>query len=468
MLDLRQTLSWLSRARLVGRGDEAVSGISTDPRRIHEGALFIALRGEQFDAHHFVNQARRSGARAVMVERWVPGLKAPVLMVPDTRKAYGEIARGWRRQFRLPLITVAGSNGKTTTKEMIAAILARHVGDRAALSTRGNLNNDVGVPQTLMALRPRHQAAVIELGTNHPGEIAELARYTLADVALVTNAQREHQEFLQGVEGSARENGDSIAALASGGIAVFPGDDACAPIWQAQAGDRRCIRFGWATQEGVFDVWADPQARPDRFELHIGARAATVQLNIAGRHNVRNALAAAASCHAIGVPLDTIVQGLQRFHPATGRLQHHTLGPALSLIDDSYNANPDSVRAAVDVLRDLPAPRTLVLGDMGEVGDQGEDFHREVGAYAASGGLDRFWTLGEATRASHAAFESARGNGQQAIHFDSAEAIIAALGAERGEASGTWLVKGSRFMKMERIVTGLGIERDPAGHGGRH
>jgi UDP-N-acetylmuramoyl-tripeptide--D-alanyl-D-alanine ligase len=465
-VNLRQAFDALGSARLLARGNEAVSSASTDTRRIRQGSLFIALKGESFDAHHFVAQARRLGASAVMVERWVPGLAPPAIVVPDTRKAYGELAKAWRLKFSLPVISVAGSNGKTTTKEMIASILRVHFGDSACLSTRGNLNNDIGVPQTLLALRARHLAAVVELGTNHPGEIGELATYTCADVALVTNAQREHQEFLHGVEASALENGASFEALSRTGIAVYPGDDACADIWRKQIDLRPHIEFGLADQAGRYEVWAKTDANPAQFNLMLRDESLTVRLGIAGRHNVRNALAAAACAHAIGLPRESIIKGLEAFHPASGRLESYPFAPGLTVIDDSYNANPDSVRAAVDVLADSPKPRVLVLGDMGEVGQHGEQYHREVGEYAASRGVNRLFCLGEATRASVVTFNLAKEqsavdltpgglDGQYAEHFEHIEALLERVKLVKG----TLLVKGSRFMKMERIIVGLGINR---------
>lgn len=476
MFSLRQAFQSLDRGQLVGRGDELVASVSTDSRQIQPGGLFVAVSGENFDAHHFAIEARKAGAAALLIERWMPGLQGPAIIVPDTRRAYGQIARGWREQFSLPVISVSGSNGKTTTKEMIASILAAHFGAKHFLATRGNLNNDIGVPQTLLMLNTQHQAAVIELGTNHPGEIAELAHFAGASVALVTNAQREHQEFLQGVEGSAYENGASFEALASDGIAIYPGDDHCAPIWEEQAGARRTMRFGLSEASGHYEVWAEPSAQPESFDLHLGSQTATVGLQISGRHNVRNALAAAACCHAIGLPLSIISTGLAAFQPASGRLVRYALADGRTLIDDSYNANPDSVRAAIEALASLPAPRTLVLGDMGEVGEQGDAFHREVGVYAAQSGIEKLFALGPATRASvvlfnlEACLEGALGSalpvqGQRADHFETAEQIVDALKMANPLVTaqvGSVLVKGSRFMKMERVIAGLGIERKAA------
>ena len=466
---LRQAFCALDAGRLLGGADEPISSVSTDTRRIRKGCLFIAIKGESFDAHHFLPEAQRRGAAAVMVERWVPGLKLPALMVSNTRKAYGALARAWRLKFDLPLISVAGSNGKTTTKEMIAAILRAHFGEGAYLSTRGNLNNDMGVPQTLLALRARHLAGVVELGTNHPGEIGELAAYACAGVAVITNAQREHQEFLHGVEASAVENGASIAALSPDGVAVYPGDDDCAPIWRALLGERRSIEFGLAEQAGQFHVWATPDASPSQFAVMFGDQAVQVSLNIAGQHNIRNALAAAACTQAIGLPYEAIRKGLEAFRPASGRLETHLLNSGLRVIDDSYNANPDSVRAAVDVLMSLPGPRVMVLGDMGEVGAQGDQYHREVGEYAARQGIHRLYCLGEATRATVLAFNASREVAsksyddaphlvQQAEHFAQFEALMNQLKSVQGSL----LVKGSRFMKMERVIAAFGITRQTA------
>lgn len=239
MFDLRQALDWLSAGRLIGDPTVKVAGVCTDTRALAPGQLFVALRGERFDAHDFLAGARAKGAAAVLFERWVEDIPLPALWVPDSRRALGELAAGWRRRFALPLIAVTGSNGKTTVKEMVAAILAEAFGDNARLSTRGNLNNDVGVPLTLFNLTEAHRAAVIELGMNRPGEIAWLSEIAAPTIALVNNAQREHQEFMRSVEATAIENGQSIAALPADGVAVFPGDDPHTPIWRSLAGARR-------------------------------------------------------------------------------------------------------------------------------------------------------------------------------------------------------------------------------------
>ena len=461
MFELRQAFDWLPQAVLFGTGAEKVAAVSTDTRTVGKGDLFVALRGEKFDAHDFVDDAIGSGAAAVVVERWNERWngrgRPPVLLVPDSRKALGWIAAGWRGRFSLPLIAVTGSNGKTTVKEMIAAILVAHVGQEAAFATRGNLNNDVGVPLSLLSLTQAHRAAVIELGMNHVGEIAWLAGLASPTVALVNNAQREHQEFLAGPEATAVENGAVFQALGDDGIAVFPGDDDHAAIWRELAGGRRTIEFGLSPAQAIH---AAADARPARFTASIDGAPLEIELGIAGRHNVRNALAAAACAHAIGIPRDAIADGLKSFQPVAGRLRRLRAAAGFEVIDDSYNANPDSVRAAIDVLADEPAPRLLVLGDMGEVGTQGPAFHREVGGYARERGIDRLFAVGEMTRDAVAAF------GDGARHFESVESLAQAL-LQPSEAGGfgSVLVKGSRFMRMERVVRALAPE---AAGGGAH
>ena len=447
MFELRQAFDWLPQAVLLGTGAEQVTAVSTDTRTVRQGDLFVALKGDQYDAHDFVGDAIDKGAAAVVVERLTERLRRPALLVPDSRKALGWIAAGWRARFSLPLIAVTGSNGKTTVKEMIAAILAAHFGS-AAFATRGNLNNDVGVPLTLLALTDAHRAAVIELGMNHVGEIAWLAGLAKPTVALVNNAQREHQEFLSGPEATAVENGAVFSALDRDGIAVFPGDDPHAPIWRELARGRQTLEFGLSPQQ---QVHAAADARPASFTAMIDGRPLQLDLNIAGRHNVRNALAAAACAHAIGLPFDAIARGLGAFEPVAGRLRRLVAAAGFELIDDSYNANPDSVRAAIDVLADEPAPRMLVLGDMGEVGDQGPAFHREVGGYARERGIERLMAVGDMSREAVTAF------GDGARHFESVAALTEALLPASGAAAGigSVLVKGSRFMRMERVVKAL-------------
>ena len=441
MFSLRQAFECLSAGRLIGDGAVPITEVCTDTRAIRKGCLFVALRGERFDAHDFIAQAIAAGAAAVLAERWVEGTRAPALLVADTRLAFGEIARGWRRRFELPVLAVTGSNGKTTVKEMLASILATRFGDANRLATAGNLNNDVGVPISVLRLRPQHQAAVFELGMNRPGEIAWLAQIAQPTVVLVNNAQREHQEFMGSVLATAFENGAAMSALPASGVAVFPGDDPHTPLWRELAEPRRCITFGLDER---CSVRARPDARPEQFEMDLEGRVVNVSLSIDGLHNVRNALAAAACALAIGIEPELIAAGLAAFRPVRGRLARLNSPSGAQLIDDSYNANPDSVRAAIDVLAGAASPRVLVLGDMGEVGDQGEQFHREVIDYAQARGIDHLLALGEAT--GRAVRETAN-PGFEA--FAAIEPLIERV-AELAVAPATVLVKGSRFMQMAR------------------
>ena len=451
MFDLREAFGWLEAGRLVGDGSVRVAGVCTDTRALTPGCLFVALRGEQFDAHDFVARAIAQGAAAVMCERWVDGLRAPALIVPDARRSLGELARAWRRRFAAPLIAVTGSNGKTTVKEMISSILAAQFGEDARLATAGNLNNEIGVPLTIFRLRESHRAAVLELGMNHPGEIAWLAQVARPDVSLVNNAQREHQEFLGSVEATARENGAAIAALPAGGVAVFPGDDAHAWVWRELAGNRRRVEF---SMSGSAEVCAPADALPAGFELTVAGATRPASLTIDGRHNVRNALAAAACAHAIGIGIETIVEGLARFHPVRGRMARLNCSTGAALIDDSYNANPDSVRAAIDVLAQWDGPRVLVLGDMGEVGEQGPEFHREVGEYAAAQGVQHLLTLGSATAGTAEAF------GPAAEHFGEDIDALVLRARQLAQPGACVLVKGSLFMRMGRVVAALARRAD--------
>ena len=463
LFTLAEAAGWLSQARCVGAPQTAIARVHTDSRTLAPGDLFVALRGERFDGAQFLAQAATSGAAAALCEAdaadRLQAAGLPGLLVPDARRALGELARGWRRRFALPLVAVTGSNGKTTVTQMVAAILRARAGD-AAHATQGNLNNDVGLPLTLLGLRPHHRLAVVELGMNHPGEMAWLAAVAEPTVALVNNAQREHQEFMSSVEAVARENGAVLQALPDDGVAVFPGDDVYTPLWRQLAGSRPVLCFALERAAGVA-VWAESaQWTRGAWQLRIATPQGPVEarLHIAGRHNVMNALAACTCALAAGVPPEAIARGLSAFEPVRGRSRALTLergGRALTLIDDTYNANPDSVRALIEVLAELPGPRLLVLGDMGEVGDQGPAFHAEVGAHARARGLGQLFTLGELSRNAAQAF------GPGARHFDDVAELASAAVAALDE-SATVAVKGSRFMRMERVVEALQAAARPA------
>ncbi len=449
MMTLAQAHALLPQSTLVGDGNVNLLRVHSDTRSLQAGDLFVALKGEHFDAHDFLPQARAAGAVAALAAHGLAEAGLPGLQVTDARHALGELATAWRHRFHLPLIAVTGSNGKTTVTQMIASVLQVWLG-ASAFSTQGNFNNDIGVPLTLLRLRQDdaifHRAGVVELGMNHPGEIASLARMAAPTVALVNNAQREHLEFMASVDAVARENGAVIEALGPSGVAVFPADDAFAPVWHALAGRRPMLTFAL---QGPADVTADAEWAGDHWALTLKTPAGHVptSLHMAGWHNLKNALAAAACALAAGCPLAAIAGGLESFQAVKGRSQLKTFtrqGRAVTLIDDSYNANPDSVRAAIDVLASLPAPRWLVLGDMGEVGDQGLAFHAEVGAYAKAQGIDHFWCVGELCAHAADAFSGAR-------HFNDVASLISAP----PPVFNAVLVKGSRFMKMERVAAAL-------------
>ena len=447
-------------------GSIEIDAVSTDSRRVPQGSLFVALAGERFDGHAFVDEVGPRGARAVLVERHRPAHGLPSIAVLDTRRALGDLAAGWRRRFRMPLVVVTGSNGKTTTKEMIAAILVAAYGDDSC-ATEGNLNNDIGVPLTLLRLRTHHRAAVIELGMNHPGETARLAEIAQPGIALIVNAQREHQEFMQSVAAVADEHALAIASLPVDGVAVFPAGDRHVAVWRRAAEQRRVVDFVCvAARDAEPSIAASVTGRAsletEDTVLHLDTPdgATSARISVPGIHNAHNATAAAAACIAAGVPLDVIRAGLEAFRPARGRTQRVVVAGGIVVIDDSYNANPDSMRAAIDLLASHRAPRLLVMGDMGEVGDDGPRFHAEIGAHARERGIEAVYATGGASRDSVDAF------GAGGRHFETVEALIdavhgwvAAHARAAGEPAGAIVVKGSRFMRMERVVAALVPDR---------
>ena len=454
-LSLKQINTWLTGAQLHGDASLVIQRIHTDSRTCQAGDLFVALKGERFDANDFLPQVAASGAKAALAERGLDTAKLAGVQVPDTRIALGQLAKGWRGQFSLPVIAVTGSNGKTTVTQMIASILRGGFGDDA-LATQGNLNNDIGVPQTLLRMRAHHRSAVVELGMNHPGEIAGLADMTQATVVLVNNAQREHQEYMATVEAVAQENGEAIKGLPAHGVAVFPAHDEYSPLWQSLAGDRACMRFSMSGEADVQLLKAEWLNDHWAVEAKTPAGVLRTQLHIAGRHNVGNALAATACALAAGVSLDVIALGLNSFEPVKGRSRAFGIqcqGRHITVVDDTYNANPDSVRAAIDVLAELPAPRLLVLGDMGEVGTQGPEFHQEVGLHAAQMGIEHVLCLGDL------ATHTATACGAHARHISDIDALNHQVMQQLPQL-GSVLVKGSRFMKMERVIEAISACRD--------
>jgi UDP-N-acetylmuramoyl-tripeptide--D-alanyl-D-alanine ligase len=433
--------------------------VTTDTRALAPGDLFVALRGEHFDGHDFVERALASGAAAALVMRArASSLRGNLIAVDDPLRSLGMLASFWRNRFDMPVAVVTGSNGKTTTKEMIASIFRAAFGPDGVAATPGNFNNAIGLPLAVLALRASHRLAVFEIGMNHRGETRELAAIAQPTIAVVTNAQREHQEFMRSVDEVAAEHADVILALRRPGTAILNADDPRVATWRDAA-----TRAGAGVVSFGIDHPADVTARHEAhreggaLELASPAGNAHVLLHAPGRHMAQNALAAAAAAHAARLPLTAIVQGLEAFRPVRGRLVTTTTAAGVHVIDDSYNANPDSVRAAIDVLAARAAPRFLVLGDMGEVGEAGPAFHREIGAYARAAGIERLLTVGSLAREAAGAF------GADAAHFASVEDLARSVIAT-AHVGASVLVKGSRFMQMERVVAALTGERAGEAH----
>lgn len=426
------------------RRDAEFVRVNSDSRALQTGDLFVALAGERFDGHNFAAQALEEGAAGVLLSRDL-GLEAQIVSA-DSKLAMGALAKYWRARFSLPLIAVTGSNGKTTVTQMLASILTAYAGDDA-FYTQGNFNNDIGLPLTLLRLRAHHRAGVVELGMNHPGEIAYLADIARPTVALVNNAQREHQEFMKSVAEVAAENGAVFNYLPEDGIAVINADDEFAGFWRRSVGNREVMDFGLKT---AAEVTAKVEAAQfgSHLELMTPKGSAEVVLRIPGTHNVMNACAAAACALAAGVPLSAVAAGLTAFTPYAGRLQKKVARSGAVVIDDTYNANPDSVRAAIDVLAGCGGERVLVLGRMGEVGDDGPKYHQEVGAYAHERGIDTLLAFGEETAPAVSGF------GSGAARYGEIEALNQAA-EDLSHAGVTFLVKGSRSARMERVVAAL-------------
>ena len=431
--------------------DTVFDSVFSDSRVIERGGLFVALRGERFDGHAFVSDVIAQGAAAAMVDAaWVrknDDGHLPLLIVADTRLSLGQLAAAWRKKFLLPLIGITGSNGKTTVKDLCAGIMAAHMGEGKVLATSGNLNNDVGLPLTLLKLCDAHRAAVIEMGMNHAGEISYLTNIARPVVALVNNAQRAHLEGLGSIAAVARAKGEIFEGLDVAGVAVINADDPNVAIWRDLIAAHRTLSFGLDHPADVSAVISSSNIQ-NAFELRTPAGSVQVVLQIPGRHNVMNALAASAACLAAGASLAAIARGLAAYRGSKGRLQEKAGLHGAILIDDSYNANPDSMRAAVDVLAQRPGKRIFVIGDMGEVGSSGRQFHQELGTYAKSRGIDRLLCLGSLSIAAADNF------GAGGEHFARVEDLIDVL---RGQIdiTATVLVKGSRFMRMERVVEAL-------------
>jgi UDP-N-acetylmuramoyl-tripeptide--D-alanyl-D-alanine ligase len=449
----------------ISLSDQVVKRFISDSRQVMDGDLFIVLRGEKFDAHDFLIDVQAKGAIACLVSS-VEKLPQdfPAIVVKDTRKALQTLASRWKQycsQNKLKqVVIVTGSNGKTTVKGMIQSIFEAAVGVDKTLATQGNFNNDIGLPLTLLRLNLNHELAVVELGMNHPGETAALANIAKPSIALINNAQREHQEFMETVDAVAKEHALAIESLPEGGMAVYPADSEYSAYWKKVANQRTVVDFAFNQKAAVWGEWFDQAS--DQIMIHTPQGDLKVKLNILGNHNACNAVAASAVAIAAGISPAMIQAGLESFQPVNGRMQKHCLTDDLTEIDDSYNANPDSVRAAIDVLSNIKTAAWLVLGDMGEVGNQGPEFHREVGHYAGEKGIQKLFALGDLSKEAVVAYQASATNGNVAQHFTDVSELCTELNkslqARKNHEEVTLLVKGSRFMRMERVVKALAEE----------
>lgn len=440
-LSLRQAAGILG-ARLEG-DDLRFTGCSTDSRSVSAGNLFVAIEGDRFDGHDFVDAAGRQGALAALVSK-ARKFSIPTLRVDDTIAALAKLAAYWRKKISVPLIAITGSNGKTTVKEMLAAILGR---SHNVLATRGNLNNEIGAPLTLLSANESHDRIILELGASHAGEIGGLTRMSRPDVGVITLCAPAHLEGFGSPEGVARAKGELFTEMPESGCVVINADDSYAPLWKALAGSRRCIRFGMERDAEVTGKWR-PYDGGGEVQMRTPVGELDVRIAFPGKHNAANAVAAAAAAVACGAPLEDISAGLEAAQPVSGRMQYKRAANGAAIIDDTYNANPSSLEAGLAVLAACKNSRWLVLGDMAELGERAADYHREAGENARKLGVQRMFTTGELSRLAAEQF------GDGATHYDSQQALIDALNAEL-TADSTVLVKGSRSMGMERVVSAL-------------
>ena len=456
-----QEFAALCQGRFDGE-DRGFTGVSTDTRQLAPGELYLALRGPRFDGNEFIAGAAAAGAVAAVVDRPVANAALPLIVVDDGQQALTRAARAWRAQFEGVVVGVAGSNGKTTVKEMIATILALR---GPCLATRGNFNNHIGVPLTLLRLSPEHRSAVIEIGANRPGEVAALVAIARPDIGLITNAGAEHLEGFGDLDGVARAEGEMVAGLDANGVAVLNADDPYIGLWRGMT-RARVVTFGIDqpadySATGIRETLTDEGFRVS-FMLRAPLARTAVQLNVGGRHNVRNALCAAAAAQAAGATLDEVARGLGGMQPVTGRLKPTRTLRGARLIDDSYNANPSSMRAGIDVLAQLPGRAWLVMGDMGELGTRASQSHVEIGGYARAHGVERLFATGPLSTLAVEAF------GQGASWYPDTDSLARAVDDLLTDDVNL-LVKGSRSNRLERVVATLtGNAARAAGTNGVH
>ncbi len=451
MISMRLSEAGRATGAVLQGADAGFVGVSTDTRTLQRGALFCALRGPNFDGHDHCAAAAQRGAIGALLEHEVD-TRLPALIVPDTQQALGALARAWRRRFAIPVVGITGSNGKTTVKQMLASILGV---DKPVLATSGNLNNEIGVPQTLFQLDQTHRYAVVEMGASQLGDIATLAAIAEPDVGVITLCAPAHLEGFGTIEQVARTKGEMYSGLPADGIAVINFDDDFAAYWRKIAADRQVLTFGFTAAADVHAkaIEARGPGRGMRFTLHTQTDSVAVTLPFDGRHNVANALAAAAAALALDSSLDTIRQGLETASNVGGRLRVCEGRRGAQIIDDTYNANPTSLRAALAVLATAGGEKWVVLGDMGELGPEAREMHEQLGREARTLGIDRLYALGPLAAA------AARGFGARAQSYTDIDRLNADLVAAIG-SDVTVLVKGSRFMRMERVTAALGGERE--------
>ena len=447
------------QAELMGT-DVMFASVGTDSRHVKNSQLFVALKGENFDGHTFVNQALEQGAAAGLISDKSLNV-APAILVDDTCEALGNLAAYWRNKFTIPLAAVTGSNGKTTVKEMLAAILREACEQpEQVLATVGNLNNHIGLPLTLLKLRKAHRYAVVEMGMNHTGEISYLSNMGKPTVALINNAGNAHIGELGSFEAIAKAKGEILEGLAENGTAIINADDVFAPLWLELAGQHKVMTFG-LSKNADFSAHYKLHATSSDIELSTPQGLSSFCLSTPGLHNVMNALAATAAALATGVTLKNVASGLANYAGVKGRLQQKAGLNGALVIDDTYNANPMSMKVAIDVLVAMPGEKILVLGDMGELGKNAAEMHAEIGAYAKASGLNSLYALGEMSVDTVAAF----GNG--ARHYASPQALADDL-SEHMKNGTNVLVKGSRFMAMERVVDAIVIKNISTKNGEGH
>ncbi|MDU0809950.1 MAG: UDP-N-acetylmuramoyl-tripeptide--D-alanyl-D-alanine ligase [Burkholderia sp.] len=454
MLSLKDITYLIPHATIHGDPSIVYERVLIDSRIVGPGDLFVALKGKNFDAHDFLYEAASRGVAAALVCNTPPArLPITTVEVIDTLSALGALARDWRMRFSLPVVVVAGSNGKTTVKEMISSIFKVMVGDNARLATVDNFNNQIGLPLTLLRLNDAHRLAVIELGTSYPGETEILSSIAAPTISLINNAQREHQEFMVTVEAVALEHASLIHALPKEGTAVFPADDPYSGIWYVAATGNRIIDFALQNDAKKINAQVTGRIIDGMLAIDTLAGSIVVRLSVLGIHNARNALAATSVALAANVTLSSIKAGLEMFEPIKKRLYLKRANvnglQEVTIIDDTYNANPDSMRAAIDVLAAQPSPRVLIMGDMGESGEESLSFHREIGEYAYEQGIDMLYAIGPMS------IEACFAYGESAQHFLNSNMLINALVSAGYPVGTTVLVKGSRHMNMDNIVDAL-------------